>query len=111
MIIEWLKFQVAPDSRAKFIREDAEIWTDALKNYLGFMGKEVWINPYKPNEIILVIRWQTRQQWKAISRDELEAIDARFAQTMGDIAYEMIESLEYECQLATLAVDIILTPD
>jgi uncharacterized protein (TIGR03792 family) len=39
-------------------------WTQALANYAGFIGKEVWLNPNEPTEIILVIRWVTPEQWK-----------------------------------------------
>ncbi len=52
----------------------AEIWTQALANYAEFIGKEVWLNPNEPTEIILVIRWVTRL-WKWISREQLKVIE------------------------------------
>jgi uncharacterized protein (TIGR03792 family) len=65
VVIEFLKFQVAPDLRENFIQKDGEIWTAALAKYPGFISKEVWINPNHHTEVILIIRWSTREQWKA----------------------------------------------
>lgn len=96
MIIEWLKIKVAPDLREKYIQEDEKIWTTALTNYPGFLGKEVWIDPAKPSEVVLVIHWADREAWKAVPASELEATEQRFAQVMGNGTYEMIEAGEYQ---------------
>lgn len=95
MVIELLKFKVAPELREQFIQKDEEIWTEALAGCPGFLGKEVWINPNKPTEVILVIRWATREQWKSIPLKLLERIEQQFAQQLGDI-YQMVESAEYQ---------------
>ncbi|MGK7874423.1 MAG: TIGR03792 family protein [Xenococcaceae cyanobacterium] len=96
MVIEWLKFRVSPQSREKFIQKDAQIWTQMIASYPGFLGKEVWINPNAPEEIVLVIRWQTRQQWKSIPQAALEETEQQFAQQMGEDEYQMVESSEYQ---------------
>lgn len=96
MVIEWLKFRVAPDAREKFIKQDEAIWTAALSSRSGFVGKEVWLAPDKANEVIFVIRWQTRQQWKSISLDFLTATEEEFARAMGKTKYKMIESKEFQ---------------
>ncbi len=95
MVIEFLRFQVTPALREKFVQKDEEIWTPALAKFPGFISKEVWINPQEAAEVILVIRWATREQWKSISVKELEKIEARFAQQMGK-TYKLIESSEYQ---------------
>jgi len=95
VVIELLKFQVDPNQRENFIQKDAEIWTTALAKYPGFLGKEVWINPNNPTELTLIIRWQTRDQWKAIPQVDLEAIEQKFAQVLGDI-YQLVEVSEYQ---------------
>jgi uncharacterized protein (TIGR03792 family) len=61
MVIEWLKFRVQPEIWEKFVEQDQAIWTKALATQSGFLDKEVWINPDIADEIILVIRWQTRE--------------------------------------------------
>lgn len=96
MVIEWLKFKVDPRSRETFIQKDAQIWTPVLASSAGFLGKEVWIDPHAIREVVLVIRWETRQQWKAIPQDVLDATEQKFAEQMGEIEYQMIESSEYQ---------------
>lgn len=95
MVIEFLRFQVTPALRENFVQKDEEIWTPALAKFPGFISKEVWINPQEAAEVILVIRWATREEWKSISVAQLEKIEARFAQQMGK-TYKLIESSEYQ---------------
>ncbi|MFH7027698.1 MAG: TIGR03792 family protein [Heteroscytonema crispum UTEX LB 1556] len=95
MVIELLKVKIPPEQREKYIQKDAEIWTKALAKYPGFIGKEVWINPNNPQEVILIIRWATLEQWKAIPQAELDAIAKHFDSTMGK-SYPIVESLEYQ---------------
>ncbi len=95
MVIEWLKFRVAERSRAKFLEKDAEIWTSALIKYHGFMNKEVWLNPSKNDEIVFIIRWQSREDWAAVPADVLQQTEAAFSLAMGDDKYEMLEASEY----------------
>lgn len=95
MVIELLKFKVAPQLRERFIQKDAEIWTHALASRSGFLGKEVWIDPNDSTEVIMVIRWATREQWKSIASEQLKKIEARFAQQMGK-TYKLIDSSEYQ---------------
>ena len=96
MVIEWLKFKVSPESRDQFIQLDHEIWTPTLEQFPGFLGKEVWISPNHPQEITLVIRWETRQQWKSVPQNILEETEQKFAQQMNNHRYEMIETKEYQ---------------
>lgn len=96
MVIEWLKFKINAQDREKFIQKDAEIWTETLSKSPGFLGKEIWINPYSEAEIIFIIRWKTREQWKAIPQSILDETEQKFAQALGNISYEMSESSEYQ---------------
>ena len=96
MVLEYLKFLVDPELREKFIQKDAEIWTPAIASYPGFLGKEVWISPKVPEEVIIVIRWETRQLWKAVPQDILDATEQKFAVAVGENKYELIESKEYQ---------------
>ena len=96
MVIEWLKFRVISELQAKFFQKDAEIWTPLLASYPGFLGKEIWFVPNATEEIILVIRWHTREQWKSIPLQVLIETEQEFALQMGKNAYEMIETREFE---------------
>lgn len=95
MIIELLKVKVIPAEREKYLQKDAEIWTQALTNFPGFLGKEVWLNPSEPTEVILIIRWATKAQWKSISPVVLDKIERQFAQQVGN-TYQIIDSTEYQ---------------
>lgn len=95
MEIEWLKVRVSPELREQFVQKDAEIWTSALSKYPGFLNKEVWISPDNLAEVILVIHWQSFEQWKAIPAEELERIEAEFNRAMGN-TYTIVEGLRYQ---------------
>jgi uncharacterized protein (TIGR03792 family) len=95
VVIELLKFKVPSEEREKYIQKDAEIWTTALANYPGFLGKEVWINPNAPEEVTFVIHWATREQWKSIPQNELDIISKSFDTAVG-FSVEVVESSEYQ---------------
>ncbi len=95
MVIEWLTFAIDPDSRETFIRLDKEIWTAALSQYPGFIAKEVWISPDLLDQVAVVIRWQTREQWKAIPQDVLDAVQEQFDEA-ANFSHRMIDSREYQ---------------
>lgn len=95
MVIEWLKVNVAPELREQYIQKDEEIWTAALAQYPGFLSKEVWISPDRPEEVILVIRWESFEQWDAVPPDVLERVEAEFNEALGDV-YEIVESSRYQ---------------
>lgn len=94
-MIEWLKFRVPAEQRERYVQVDAEIWSVALESYDGFLGKEVWISPEDVSELVLMIRWASREQWKAIDQTALDHIAQTFDQTLG-FEYEMLESKEYQ---------------
>jgi uncharacterized protein (TIGR03792 family) len=95
MVIEWLKFKVEPQAREKFIAIDRQIWTPSLAENKGFLGKEIWIAPDKPDEVTLVIKWQTREAWKSVPADRLAETEAQFKAAMGGDRYQMTEVGEY----------------
>ena len=95
MVIEWLKIQVASELREQFIQKDEEIWTAALSKYPGFLGKQVWLNPHQPDEVVLVIHWADREAWKSVPAAQLEATEQLFNQQMGEETHRIIEAGEY----------------
>lgn len=95
MVIEWLKFHVPHEVQDLFVEKDLAHWTQALAAQPGFVSKEVWTNPDCPEEIILVIRWRTHQQWKEICPQFLGAIEEAFRTAMGNHPYAMVETGEF----------------
>jgi uncharacterized protein (TIGR03792 family) len=96
VVIEWLQFQVKPEVREKFIQNDEEIWTKFLSKQAGFLGKEIWINPVVEEELITVVHWQTREQWKAIPQNLLDETEAKFSAVMGKDNYQLLKVNEYQ---------------
>ena len=98
MVIELLKVEVTAEDREKYVQIEREIWTSAIAQFPGFINKEVWLNPHVPTEVILIIRWRSREEWKSISASLLEAIDCQFALKMGNTSYKIVESVEYQVE-------------
>ena len=96
MVIEWLEFKVRSKFREKFIEVDREIWTATLEQYPGFLGKEVWLSPNDGESLFIVIRWQTREQWKAVPEDVLVQTETEFARQMGKSNYKLLSGKEYQ---------------
>jgi uncharacterized protein (TIGR03792 family) len=96
MVIEWLKVQVVPTLREKYIQKDEEIWTAALSKYPGYLGKQVWLDAKSADIVVLVIHWASREAWKAVPAKDLEATEALFAQQLGSGTYKIIEEGEYQ---------------
>lgn len=96
MVIEFLKIEVTPQDRERYLQLDKEIWTQALAKCAGFLGKEVWLNPNKPSEVILIIRWASQKEWKSISSQLLQEIERQFVLATGSIHHQIIESAEYQ---------------
>ncbi|MUL38076.1 TIGR03792 family protein [Gloeocapsopsis dulcis] len=95
MVIELLKYQVDPDLREQYLQLDAEVWTKALAQCPGFLGKEVWLNPEETSEVVFIIRWATKEDWKSIPKELLHQVEQKFAQQMGR-TYQIVESAEYQ---------------
>ncbi|NEQ49360.1 MAG: TIGR03792 family protein [Leptolyngbya sp. SIO3F4] len=100
MVIEWLKFRVPTTQRERYLVLDDEIWTTALASYPGFLEKKTWLDPNHDDEVIFVISWATREQWKAIPEDDLDQINQRFDESLG-FGYEMLESKEFVVPAST----------
>ncbi len=96
VVIEWLKFRVDPQLREKFIQLDREIWTKSLSQSEGFLGKEIWLDPNFLEEVILIIYWESREQWQAISPEELQRTEKAFDKKMGRETYELLEAKEFQ---------------
>lgn len=52
-----LLIRTALGLRDAYIIVDREIWTVLLETLPGFMGKQVWISPDRPDEVIPKIYW------------------------------------------------------
>lgn len=95
MVIEWLRFAVPLADQARYFAADAAIWTQVLAAQPGFVGKEVWCRHDDPRSVNLVIRWESRDAWKAVPQALLAATDAAFVAAMGR-EYPVIECVDMD---------------
>lgn len=75
MVVEELCIRVGPAERAAFVEADARVWTAFLRTCEGFVDKQVWLDPERPDEVRLVIWWESLAHWHAVTRDRVEAVD------------------------------------
>ncbi|TAG65911.1 MAG: TIGR03792 family protein [Oscillatoriales cyanobacterium] len=87
MVIEWLRFKVPREKWEQFILRDEEVWTAGLKSFPGYLGKEVWVDAVE-NEVLMLIRWETREQWNSVPQSTIDELDAK----MGDLQMPIVES-------------------
>jgi len=55
------------------------------------LGKEIWVDPVQ-NEVVIVIRWQTKELWKSVPQSVIDELDAK----MGELQMPLAESREYQ---------------
>ena len=92
MVIEWLKVTVEKDEIDRYIQLDQAIWTPVLAACDGFHKKEVWWSP--DGEIVMVVWWNTREQWKSIPEATLDETDRTFTEALG-YPVKFLEAREY----------------
>jgi uncharacterized protein (TIGR03792 family) len=93
-VVEWLQFQIPVTVQANFIEKDRRIWTSFLSKQKGFIRKEVLTNLAKPEDLTLLIYWQTLADWEKIPKNRLDEVQTRFEQELG-MHYPIIESRGY----------------
>lgn len=95
MVIEWLRITVPVADQARYLAQDAAIWSAALARNAGYLGKEVWVRADDAECVNLVIRWASRAAWHAVPAGLLAETDAAFRAAMGGV-YPVIECMDYE---------------
>jgi uncharacterized protein (TIGR03792 family) len=99
--IELLEFQVDPLDTEDFLAIDQEIWTTALSQYPAFQGKEIWLDPVRPQIVTIVIYWADREAWKAIPHDHLTELASQFDKKFSR-PYRLVEEREYINHLVSM---------
>jgi uncharacterized protein (TIGR03792 family) len=94
MIIEFLKVQVAPSYRRKYIELEKQIWSSYLSQCEGFVNKEVWLDPEDDSIVQIRILWNSKAQWKALPPEQLKELDATLTKQIGSV-WQIVESKEY----------------
>jgi uncharacterized protein (TIGR03792 family) len=76
-VIEHLRVRVRADAQAAWLHAEAHSWEPWLQQQAGYLGRELRWDPER-EEGVLLIRWASREQWKAIPEAEVERVQKRF---------------------------------
>ncbi|WP_225867303.1 TIGR03792 family protein [Cyanobium sp. PCC 7001] len=78
-VVEVLRLQVPARSRQAWLEAEQASWEPWLARQEGFLGRQLFWDPQR-EEGLLLIRWASRGQWKAISPEAVGAVQERFEQ-------------------------------
>ena len=76
-VVEHLRVKVPAEGRAAWLEAERGSWEPWLEQQEGYLGRDLLWDPER-EEGTLLIRWASREQWKAIPMDEVEAVQERF---------------------------------
>ena len=79
VVVEHLRIKVPADGRAAWLQAEQGSWEPWLKQQDGYLGRDLLWDSER-EEGTLLIRWASREQWKAIPKAEVEAVQERFEQ-------------------------------
>ena len=78
-VIEHLRISVPEQGREAWLEAERGSWEPWLAQQTGFLGRDLLWDP-ETEEGTLLIRWSSRQAWKAIPSEEVDEVQARFEQ-------------------------------
>jgi len=79
VVVEHLRIKVPADGRAAWLQAEQGSWEPWLEQHDGYLGRDLLWDSER-EEGTLLIRWASREQWKAIPEAEVEAVQERFEQ-------------------------------
>ncbi|MCP9808047.1 TIGR03792 family protein [Cyanobium sp. HWJ4-Hawea] len=77
VVVEQLRLKVPSESRQAWLEAEQGSWEPWLEQQPGFLGRQLLWDPQR-QEGTLLIRWASREQWKAIPEADLSAVQQRF---------------------------------
>ena len=78
-VVEHLRVKVPAQAREAWLEAERDSWDPWLRQQDGFLGRDLFWDSER-EEGLLLIRWASREQWKAIPEAEVEAVQERFEQ-------------------------------
>jgi uncharacterized protein (TIGR03792 family) len=96
MVIEELQFEVDPADRVQWLEVEEAVWTRFLEAQDGFIRKERWLHDANPRIVSVMIWWATTAQWKRITVEQVDAVDAEMGEWLRPVVaervYEVLDS-------------------
>ena len=85
-VIEQLRLAVPASHRELWLQAEASSWQPWLEQQVGFEGRELFWDPQR-EEGLLLIRWSSREQWKAIPSEEVQQVQEVFEARVNQALY------------------------
>ena len=79
VVVEHLRIKVPANGRQAWLEAEQGSWEPWLQKQDGFLGRELLWDSAR-EEGTLLIRWASREQWKAIPEADVEAVQTRFVE-------------------------------
>ena len=76
-VIEHLRLSVPEQGREAWLEAERGSWEPWLAQQMGFLGRDLLWDP-ETEEGTLLIRWSSRQAWKAIPSEQVAVVQDRF---------------------------------
>lgn len=74
-VIEMLRFEVSASDRKEWLAVERRVWTGFLKTIPGFQRKETWVDDDDPDAVTVVIWWESREHWGAVTPEQCASVD------------------------------------
>ena len=91
-VIEHLRISVPKQGRKAWLEAERGSWEPWLAQQTGFLGRDLLWDP-ETEEGTLLIRWSSRQAWKAIPSEQVEEVQNRFEQLARE-AMELAQDMD-----------------
>ena len=75
--VELLRLVVPAPQRQLWLEAEARTWQPWLEQQTGFLGRDLYWDPVGEQGVLL-IRWASRDQWKAIPAESVKRVQADF---------------------------------
>ena len=83
-VIEHLRLSVPEQGREAWLEAERGSWEPWLAQQMGFLGRDLLWDP-ETEEGTLLIRWSSRQAWKAIPSEQVAEVQDRFEQLAREV--------------------------
>jgi uncharacterized protein (TIGR03792 family) len=94
MTVEILRFEVPTGRADEFVRRNEEVWTPALRQSPGFIGREILRAAAHADEIVIIVRWRSREDLERFPA----ALERDLSSRMADLVVHQEQHI-YECVL------------
>ena len=85
--VEMLRLTVPAGLRDAWLQAEAQVWKPWLEQQPAYLGRDLYWDPQQEQAQVL-IRWRSQEGWKAITEEEVAAVQARFVAAVNQATAE-----------------------